>query len=80
MHCPGGGRITIARSGANWKLDAHGDKVKIAPELWKMITNPVDADSVSASDVHFALVRGAAADAGRSVATYITDSQVTLTF
>lgn len=77
---PWGGQITISRSGTNWKLEARGEKVKIDAELWKMITDAADPEGVAASEVHFALVRGAAVDAGRSVAAFISDTQVTLTF
>ncbi len=77
---PWGGQITITRSGTNWKLEARGDKVKIDAGLWKMITDNANADGVAASEVHFALVRSAATNAGRTVATFISETQVTLTF
>ena len=77
---PWGGQIKLTRSGANWKLDAKGEKIKADPELWRMIKEPAKITDVAASDVHFALVADAATNAGRSVAVYLDDAQVTVTF
>lgn len=77
---PWGGQIKITRSGSNWKLDAKGEKVKADANLWRMINNPAAITEVAASDVHFALVGEAAQNARRSVAVYLDDAQVTVTF
>jgi len=77
---PWGGQITATRSGANWKLDAKGEKIKTDRDLWRMITEGSKTSDVAASDVHFALVASAANAAKRCVATFISDTQVTVTF
>ena len=77
---PWGGRIKLTRTGTNWKLDAKGEKIKADADLWRMINTPGPVTAVAASDVHFALVADAARNAGRSVAVYFNDAQVTVTF
>ena len=77
---PWGGQITVSRSGTNWKLDAKGEKIKAKQAVWRLITEQAGPHEVDASDVHFALVGGAADNAGRRVATFFSDTQVTVTF
>lgn len=77
---PWGGQIKFSRTGANWKLDAIGEKIKSDAGLWQMINDPSDIIDVAASDVHFALVGDAARNAGRSVAVYFDNARVTVTF
>jgi histidine phosphotransferase ChpT len=77
---PWGGAITVSRSGANWKLDAKGEKTKANAALWHLITGLETPKDVVASDVHFALVAGAAETANRTVATFFSETRVTVTF
>ncbi|NNL18513.1 MAG: hypothetical protein HKP37_07215, partial [Boseongicola sp.] len=77
---PWGGQIKITRIGSNWKLDAKGEKIKADADLWRMINDPTNPTEVAASDVHFALVSGAAKGARRLVAVYFDEAQVTVTF
>ncbi|NNJ67065.1 MAG: histidine phosphotransferase [Boseongicola sp.] len=77
---PWGGQISVSRSGANWKLDAKGEKIKTDAALWRLITDRTVPSDVAASDVHFALVTSAAENANRRVATFFSDTQVTITF
>ena len=77
---PWGGNITVSRSGANWKLDATGEKTKANAALWQMITGLETPKDVVASDVHFALVTGAVETANRKVATFFAETRVTVTF
>ena len=70
----------MSRSGANWKLDAKGEKTKANDALWRLITSLETPKDVVASDVHFALVTGAAETASRTVATFFAETRVTVTF
>jgi len=62
------------------ELEVRGERVKANPDLCSSTTNPAIADSVAASDVHFALLLSTAKSARRSVATFFNDSKVTVTF
>ncbi|MGI9391128.1 MAG: histidine phosphotransferase family protein [Boseongicola sp.] len=75
-----GGQIAIKRSGGNWHLDARGEKLKVDDDLWNMITDPSATTEVAASMVHFALVGEAAHAANRRVASFISETRLTVSF
>ncbi|MBT8423972.1 MAG: histidine phosphotransferase [Silicimonas sp.] len=54
---PWGGSIRIARTPeGRWSLNATGDRMKLDPGLWDLISNPQSNTQVTASEVQFALV------------------------
>jgi len=77
---PWGGKIAVKHSGDNWQLEARGDKLKVDSNLWSLIADPTDATEVVAAVVHFALVHDAARVAGRRVASFLSETRVTVSF
>ncbi len=77
---PRGGQISVTKSPSGWKMEARAEKMKAEPELWNLLTDTNARTKVVAADVHFALVADAAKIAGRSVASFIRDTEATLSF
>jgi histidine phosphotransferase ChpT len=77
---PRGGLITISRNGSGWKLDARAERLKINPDLWAMLADKAPNVPLVAADVHFALVADAARMAKRQVASFLSETQATLSF
>lgn len=77
---PLGGEITVSAEAGAIKLAATGRRVVCDAALWNIIyTPPTTAHTVSAAQVHFALVSSASDEAGRSIDHQITDQEIVVT-
>ncbi len=77
---PWGGQIVVQHPGNDWKLEARGEKLKVNSDLWGVLTVPDASTKIVAANVHFALVHDAARGAGRRVASFLSETRVTLSF
>ena len=77
---PWGGQISVRHSGRDWQLEGRGEKLKVDRDLWGLIDDPTAATEVVAAVVHFALVNGAARAAGRHIASFLSETRVTISF
>ncbi len=77
---PWGGQISVRYSGRDWQLEARGEKLKVDRELWCLIDDPTAATEVVAAVVHFALVNEAARATGRHVASFLSETRVSVSF
>lgn len=78
---PWGGTLTVTRNGdARWTLSAAGNRQKVDPGLWDLVSNPFSETRVTASEVHFALVQPNAARLNRTVTTQCDTDGITVSF
>lgn len=54
---PMGGRLEARAAGEGWLLHARGRRVRMAPDLWDMLTEPQASVDLSPGRVQFALLR-----------------------
>ena len=52
---PWGGRITISVVGEQWAIHGEASQMKINPDLWEVLSNPLADADLDAANVHFAL-------------------------
>lgn len=77
---PWGGKIGVSRVADRWSMTASGKRQKIEPGLWDLVTNPKSDTSVSASEVHFALVLPLADQMKRCIDITMDPETITLSF
>jgi histidine phosphotransferase ChpT len=70
---PWGGNVTVARDGDDWTLSGIADRVKIEPDLWEVLGNPMSSHDVSAAQIQFLLAPLAAAEMGRQLSVQTSD-------
>ncbi|EGJ19722.1 histidine phosphotransferase ChpT [Cereibacter sphaeroides WS8N] len=75
-----GGRIRVERSDARWLLVGQANKMKIEPDLWEMLSNPMAQVEISAARVQFALVPDEMSRQGRRLTSEIRESEIRLSF
>lgn len=65
---PWGGRILIGHSGANWRLVADSDRIRIVPGHWGWLSpDCADCEKLAPAEVHFALLAACATASGRTL-------------
>lgn len=78
---PWGGRLDASRDARGaWSMTAASDRQKVDAPLWDLISNPNSETQVTASEVHFALVRPTAARMQRTVKALRSDGRITVSF
>lgn len=65
---PRGGTLTLRLGATDGELVAEADRIELDPALWAHVTGPAPTDVPGPAEVQFALLPGAAAAAGRSLA------------
>ena len=75
-----GGRITVDRLDGRWTLLAEAAKLKIDPDLWDLLSNPMAKPDLSAAHVHFALAADEAQRQNRRLNADFTPSDIRLSF
>lgn len=73
---PLGGDITVESTGVGWTFTAVGRRINADEALWQSISDPQQDQLISAAQVHFALMREALVDAGRSLTFQIGDDRI----
>ncbi len=61
---PFGGEITIRHKNGGWCVTGQGDKLRIDPQLWSLLTGGTLTEPLHPADIQFALIRNAADDCG----------------
>lgn len=78
---PWGGTIRATRDASGtWTLSAASERQKFEATLWDLISNANSETQVTASEVHFALVRPTATRMHRRVTTICSDGRITVSF
>ena len=77
---PWGGQIRVAHHGTSWNVEGRAERIKADPRLWGLVSDAPAASDIGASEVHFALVGGAARQARRNLATFRSETQITVSF
>ncbi|MEM9522678.1 MAG: histidine phosphotransferase family protein [Pseudomonadota bacterium] len=77
---PFGGSIVLWSDGTDWRATARSDEFRIRPETWNVLSDKVPDMSLPPAQIHFAMLRCAAEDAGRSLRHVATDREVELAF
>ncbi len=77
---PWGGKVAVTRNGNTWSIFGSADRIKIDQKNWDLLSKPVAAPDISASEVHFALVAPTATAAGRSVKATINGNSISVSF
>jgi len=77
---PFGGTIKVRQGPDGWQLACAADKLKVDSEKWEMLLSPTFDSNLSPSDVHFALVPGAAQQADRALKTDLREGTIALSF
>lgn len=78
---PWGGALRADRKAQGaWTLTASSERQKIDAALWDLISNPNSETQVTASEVHFALVRPTALRLHRTITLMCTPDRITVSF
>jgi histidine phosphotransferase ChpT len=77
---PWGGNIEVFETGGHWAIRGQAERQKIEPDLWQMLVDGTADADVTPAHVHFALVGGAARQAGRMVSTDLQSGEIRVTF
>lgn len=77
---PFGGQIDIACEKGSWSLTGSAERTRIDGDLWALLIDPGADTEVTAANVHFALVAGAAAQSGSRVSTALKEGEIRITF
>ena len=77
---PMGGDIDISVSGDVWTIVAQGSRIAVDPTLWDGLAAAPPHDDVTPAQVHFALLRTALADAGRTLSLDVQEDRLVATF
>lgn len=77
---PHGGRIMVSETDEVWTINAEGPRLRIDSDLWATLSDPAAKVGFTAAQVHFALLPGALADDGRSIASRIEGDRIVLQF
>ncbi|MDT8855123.1 histidine phosphotransferase family protein [Paracoccaceae bacterium Fryx2] len=73
-----GGRVTVERHDHRWTVTGHATKMKIDPDLWEVLSNPAAMVTVSAAQVHFALIPEELTRQHRRLIAEIRDTEIRL--
>ena len=79
-YLPRGGNITVLEKGGAWSVTGRGERLRDEAWLWEIATGVSTPGGLPASDVHFALLPLAAAEAGRHLSVARTEDSVTVSF
>lgn len=77
---PWGGKVSVTRDGNDWMLTGSAERVKIEPELWDVLSNPMTSHDVSAAQIQFLLAPLSAAEMGRKLSVATSDQGATFRF
>ncbi len=77
---PHGGSMSVSEAGDAWTVVAEGPRMRIDPDLWAALSDPAAGLSFTAAQVQFALLPGALADDGRSIAIRIEEDRIVVRF
>lgn len=77
---PHGGEVLIERGESRWMLRGAGPRLKIDPELWEMLSNPVARPEILPGNVHFALLRDEVARQHRRLTVEIRETDIRVSF
>lgn len=75
-----GGRITVEGGNDRWILTGHAAKLRIDPDLWEVLSNPMAGANVTPAQVHFALVPEELQRQGRQLSAEISETDIKLGF
>jgi len=77
---PYGGKVTISEKPGRWTVQGTGDKLRIDPALWEVLSNPNAAHEVGAAEVQFALVPPMLAMTKCKLTVEISETDITASF
>lgn len=77
---PLGGHVDIELNHGRWTACGSGPRVTVDPALWRALTDPAQIADFKPSQIQFALVTHATADAGRTLSVQHEDAKITATF
>lgn len=77
---PHGGTLLIDRAESGWTLRGEAERLRIAPELWELLSDPDVYVDIGPAQVHFALLRDEIARQHRRLTVEIGDTVVRLSF
>ncbi|XDB00049.1 histidine phosphotransferase family protein [Sulfitobacter sp. LCG007] len=77
---PYGGRIEISCNDGRWLLHGRADKLNIDPALWSLLATLEVSGALQPAQVQFALLPLLIGEAGRRLATEISDTEIKLRF
>ncbi len=77
---PRGGEISLAGRGEGWHLRATGSPLTPHPDLWAMLSDPARMPDITAGEIQFALLPGAARQAGRTPRIDMREDAIDLVF
>jgi histidine phosphotransferase ChpT len=75
-----GGRITVDRETDHWTITGEAAKMKIDPDLWEVLSNPLASAAISPAQVQFALAPDEASRLGRRLRLDISESRIVIGF
>lgn len=75
-----GGRITVDQIDGRWTLTGAAAKLKVDPDLWDVLLNPVTKTNVTAAQVHFALIPDEMTQKKRQLTLDIGQTEITMSF
>lgn len=77
---PAGGKVTVQRSGGRCFLQAKAAKLRLVPDLWDGIRQPLAVSRVGATEVHFALLSAELTRQGRVPDLHLSSTDILLSF
>ncbi|MBN2629487.1 MAG: histidine phosphotransferase [Rhodobacteraceae bacterium] len=77
---PHGGSLIADRGETRWTLTGQTPRLRIDPDLWEILSNPVASAEIGPGQVHFALLRDEIARQHRRLTVDIRDGEVRLSF
>lgn len=75
-----GGRITVDRGETRWTICGTSARLRIDPDLWEALSNPLAEAEIGASQVQFLLVPEEVARQHRRLTVEISEAEIRLTF
>ncbi|MEZ5779742.1 MAG: histidine phosphotransferase family protein [Paracoccaceae bacterium] len=78
---PFGGRVTIGSDGPAWRIEGHGEKLRVEPALWSRITERnAGTAGLAPAHVQFALLPAELARQGLRAEAEIGPARVTISY
>ena len=77
---PRGGHVAVQELAGNWAISGLSEALRIVPELWQRLTDPLANGPLEPATVHFALAGLCAAQNGRDLAVEISPDRVRVRF
>lgn len=75
-----GGRIAVDRGESRWTITGTSARLRIDPDLWEALSNPLAEVEIGAAQVQFLLVPEEVARQHRRLTVEISETEIRLTF